>query len=69
MKFAIAFANTGPFINPDKAVAMAQAAEAAGFESLWTVELLLSLLIINRHIHIATPGKCQEETTPLFRIR
>ncbi len=38
MKFAIAFANTGPFINPDKAVAMAQAAEAAGFESLWTVE-------------------------------
>ena len=38
MKFAIAFANTGPFINPDKAVAMAQAAEAAGFESLWTGE-------------------------------
>ena len=38
MKFAIAFANTGPFINPDKAVAMARAAEAAGFESLWTVE-------------------------------
>jgi len=38
MKFAIAFANTGPFINPDKAVVMAQAAEAAGFESLWTVE-------------------------------
>jgi probable F420-dependent oxidoreductase len=38
MKFALAFANTGPFSNPDKAFAMAQAAEAAGFESLWTVE-------------------------------
>lgn len=38
MKFALAFANTGPFSNPDKAIAMAQAAEAAGFESLWTVE-------------------------------
>ncbi len=38
MKFAIAFSNTGPFTHPDKAVEMAQAAEAAGFESLWTVE-------------------------------
>lgn len=38
MKFAIAFSNTGPFSNPDKAIVMAQAAEAAGFESLWTVE-------------------------------
>lgn len=38
MKFAIAFSNTGPFTHPAKAVAMAQAAEAAGFESLWTVE-------------------------------
>lgn len=38
MKFAIAFANTGPFSHPEKAIVMAQAAEAAGFESLWTVE-------------------------------
>ena len=38
MKFAIAFSNTGPFTHPAKAVEMAQAAEAAGFESLWTVE-------------------------------
>ncbi len=38
MKFGIAFANTGPFTDPAKAVAFAQAAEAAGFESLWTVE-------------------------------
>ncbi len=38
MKFAIAFANTGPFAAPDAAIEFAQAAEAAGFESLWTVE-------------------------------
>ena len=45
MKFALAFANTGPFSHPDQAIAMAQAAEAAGFESLWTVE------------HVVVPSK------------
>jgi probable F420-dependent oxidoreductase len=38
MKFGIIFANTGPFADGPAAAAMAQAAEAAGFESLWTVE-------------------------------
>ena len=38
MKFGIVFANTGPFCDPTSAVAFARAAEAAGFESLWTVE-------------------------------
>jgi probable F420-dependent oxidoreductase len=38
VKFAIALANTGPFTAPTAAVEFAQAAEAAGFESLWTVE-------------------------------
>lgn len=38
MQFGIAFANTGPFAHPAAAVEFAQAAEAAGFESLWTVE-------------------------------
>jgi probable F420-dependent oxidoreductase len=38
VKFGIAFANIGPFAEPDAAVAFAQAAEAAGFESIWTVE-------------------------------
>ena len=38
MKFGIVFANTGPFCEPTAAVAFARAAEAAGFESLWTVE-------------------------------
>jgi len=41
MKFGIVFANTGPFVQPDGAVALAQAAEDAGFESLWTVEHVL----------------------------
>jgi probable F420-dependent oxidoreductase len=38
MDFALAFANTGPFARAKGAVRLAQAAEAAGFESLWTVE-------------------------------
>lgn len=38
MKFALAFANVGPAANPGPAVELAQAAEAAGFESIWTVE-------------------------------
>ncbi len=38
VEFAIAFANTGPFVDPDRAIEFALAAEAAGFESLWTVE-------------------------------
>lgn len=38
MQFGIAFANTGPFARAAGAVALAAAAEEAGFESLWTVE-------------------------------
>ena len=38
MKFGIIFANTGPFAESDGAAGFAQAAEACGFESLWTVE-------------------------------
>jgi probable F420-dependent oxidoreductase len=38
MKFGVAFANVGPFVDPDEAVGLAQAAEAAGFESIWTVD-------------------------------
>jgi probable F420-dependent oxidoreductase len=44
MKFGIAFANTGPFTETARAIEFAQAAEAAGFESLWTVE------------HVVVPG-------------
>jgi probable F420-dependent oxidoreductase len=38
MKFGIGFANTGPFGLPEHGVNLARAAEANGFESLWTVE-------------------------------
>lgn len=38
MKFGVMFANVGPMAYPEGAVAIAQAAEAAGIESLWTVE-------------------------------
>src|SRR5918994_7615493 len=38
MKFGLAFANTGPFTGPEGAAAMAEAAEDAGFSTLWTVE-------------------------------
>lgn len=38
MKFGIMFANTGPGASASGAKAIAQAAEAGGFESIWTVE-------------------------------
>jgi probable F420-dependent oxidoreductase len=38
MKFGVMFANVGPFAQPEAAAAFGQAAEEAGFESLWTVE-------------------------------
>ena len=38
MKFGVAFANIGPFVEPAEAVALAEAAESAGFESIWTVD-------------------------------
>lgn len=38
MKFGIAFCNIGPYAAPAGAVDFAQRCEAAGFESLWTVE-------------------------------
>jgi probable F420-dependent oxidoreductase len=38
MKFGVAFANIGPFIESDRALQLAQAAEASGFESIWTVD-------------------------------
>jgi probable F420-dependent oxidoreductase len=38
MDFGVMFANTGPFADPAGATELAHHAEAAGFESLWTVE-------------------------------
>ena len=41
MKFGISFANVGTFVKGEGAALLAQAAEAAGFDSLWTVEHIL----------------------------
>lgn len=38
MKFGLRYCNTGRYVDPAKAVELAQAGEEAGFESLWTVE-------------------------------
>jgi len=38
MKLGLIFANTGAMVSPEGAVAVAQHAEQAGVESLWTVE-------------------------------
>ncbi len=38
MEFGVAFANIGPFVDPNHAIRLARAAEAAGFESIWTVD-------------------------------
>ena len=38
MRFGVAFANTGPLAEGPTALACARAMEAAGFDSLWTVE-------------------------------
>ena len=38
MKFGLAFSNIEPFAGPQAAVRLAQTAEEAGFESVWTVD-------------------------------
>jgi probable F420-dependent oxidoreductase len=38
MRFGLWFCNTGRYVDPKEAIGLAQAAETAGFESLWTVE-------------------------------
>jgi probable F420-dependent oxidoreductase len=49
MQFGIMFANTGTYVEPEGAVAMARAAEESGFDSLWTVE------------HVVVPAGYQSE--------
>ncbi len=38
MKFGLRYANLGPYTEPGPAIEIAQAAEEAGFESIWTIE-------------------------------
>jgi probable F420-dependent oxidoreductase len=41
MKVGIAFANAGPFTDPDNLLHLAQTAESVGVESIWSVEHVL----------------------------
>jgi probable F420-dependent oxidoreductase len=47
MKFGLRYCNTGPYVDPARAVALVQAAEEAGFDSAWTIE------------HTVVPGSYQ----------
>lgn len=38
MKFGLRYCNTGPYVDPVRAVELVQAAEETGFDSAWTVE-------------------------------
>jgi probable F420-dependent oxidoreductase len=38
LRFGIAFANIGPFVEPEAACHLARTAEAVGFDSVWTVD-------------------------------
>jgi probable F420-dependent oxidoreductase len=38
MKFGVAFANVGPFVQPEQALFLAKACEEVGIESHWTVD-------------------------------
>jgi probable F420-dependent oxidoreductase len=38
MKFGLRYVSTGRYVDPAQAIELAQAAEAVGFDSLWTVE-------------------------------
>jgi len=38
MKFGVAFANVGPYVQPEEAAFLAKSCDEAGIESLWTVE-------------------------------
>ena len=38
MKFGLRYCNTNQYVDPSRAVELAQAAEEAGFESIWTID-------------------------------
>ncbi|VAW02939.1 hypothetical protein MNBD_ACTINO02-1152 [hydrothermal vent metagenome] len=63
MKFGIVFANTGPYADPEPAVVMAQAAEGAGFESVWTVEHIIWPEAYTSTYPYHPSGKMQGNTT------
>ena len=69
MKFGVMFANTGPMTHPDGAIAIAQAAEAGGFESLWTVEHTIVPADYQSTYPTAQPAGCRGLRTLISPIR
>lgn len=66
MHYGLAYANTGPATQPDFAAAFARTAEAAGFESLWTVEHVIWPASYSSVYPYHPSGKMPgDESTPL----
>jgi probable F420-dependent oxidoreductase len=66
MKFGFLFANAGPFADPATLAYFAQSAEAAGIESLWTVEHVFVPLGYESEYPYAKGGKMPGgESTPI----
>src|SRR5213594_1038617 len=58
MKFGVAFANVGPFVQPEEAAYLARTCEEVGIESLWTVE----------HVAVPTGYRAQYPYSPDGRM-
>jgi probable F420-dependent oxidoreductase len=65
MEFGLLFVNTGRFARPDAAVALAQGAEAAGFDSLWTVEHVVVPDSYESEYPYDPSGKMQGASSPM----
>lgn len=66
MDLGVMFANIGPFADPGPAVELARHAEAAGFESLWTVEHVIYPAEYESAYPYSKDGKMgAEPSTPL----
>ncbi len=62
MRFGVAFANTGPLAEGPTAAGCARAIEAAGFDSVWTVEHVLVPVGYESTYPYARSGKMPGET-------
>lgn len=63
MHFGLRYANLGNFIEPGPAVEISQAAEAAGFESIWTIEHVIVPASYQSIYPYAPSGKMTDDNT------
>ena len=68
MKFGLMFANTGPYATAEGVVDVAKAAEASGFESLWTVEHVIWPEAYSSEYPYAPTGKMPGDSLSLIHI-